>query len=783
MFGKGRDGLWKDLQEIYGETSTAEKKTSNNKEPGYWKQTKSQRAREKLGKAQHESREVIKRYQDALFPNNNNNKTKSQSLPALLNNLHELCVGAVQDNESLVVSMDTLLDTEDQFRDLGKLVRQLMTALCRPSNVDNATDVDDDGTESNKLAEELLRALIQLKEDRALLVKRAKESLRQQTIDNQDSGWTGWFKRIFVLSPGEGPKDEKSTPEEQALMAHEEPSFGPTRRQFLQVMKSIQREGYAHKWEYPDRSIRSSLDAIQAETKVAREGLLQCANRMTALLDLLPSQNVPPFASLISIPMKTFAQVGSLEAASEVKRIYSDICNKKVPRDLFHVVLQAYRLAALMEYTLDARAEAATTAIALLQEREHYSLASSYYKVPGTDDPRGESYAIVIETVEKAGFKALPERISLAENLLKLYLGEKIFNQVVDYREELRRSKVDMQVFESLLLMYAFKGGEHKFVKRAKNILECAEDQLTESKAPEKAAVNASDTDKEMPTFPNSKSYNAVLTGIRMNIKRILDRIGQAKNESEVTMARNIIKGEVADATFFLDRMTQTCAPDLRTFELLLQIWAMAKLPESGERADDILSRMNIRQACTGTSDAWSDICRVYSPYLECWAVSPEVSSAGVLHRALRILDKMEAQSGIQFIPLSSLDTVGSKAEKEILGLVYEQSGKKSYRMAYNSALKICSLCQDAPEEAFQAAFAIYNRMISAGVEPDQETFANLFACCFLAGDDDAAEARRQELASTVIAFASDHGLNTRKMTKKMKTFKMRKNEAAKRRM
>jgi hypothetical protein len=491
---------------------------------------------------------------------------------------------------------------------------------------------------------------------------------------------------------------------------------------------------------------------------------------MAALLELFPSQNIPPAASLTLPPMETFAQVGSLEAANEVKRIHSDVCNKKVPRNVFHEVLRAYRLAALMEETPTARAEAATTAIALLEEREHYSLAGSYYGVPGTNDPRGESFAIVMETLQNAGQKALPNRITQAETLLKLYLGEKIFDQVVDYRMDLQLANVDMQVFEGLLLMYASRSGDHKYAKRAKNILKCAEDQFTPTSIQE-TTPNAFDMDEARQVFPNTKSYNAVLYMIQTLINRILIQTKQANNESERKMARQIVEEEAAHATSFLDRMPLTCAPDLRTFELLLQIWAMVKLPESGKRADEIFSRMNIRQACTGT---WSDGIRVYSLLLQCWASSPEASSAGVLHRALRILDKMEAQSGIKYRPLSASDSC-SEEEKEIFGLVYEQSEKDSYRNAYNAALKICSLCQEAPEEAFQAAFDIYNRMVAAGVEPDQDTFTNLFASCLLPGEDDAAAARRQELAGTVIAFASDHGVNTRQMTKAMKTFKMAK--------
>jgi len=774
--GRGRDGLWKALQETYGETFTAEKQATATKETrDDWKIKRQFRREEQLTEAQQEFRAVIHRYRNALFPESTSKESRKASLERLLHSLHDLCIDAAEDKDSLAVSMDTIVATDDQFRDLGKLTRQLISLVARMPN-DAAADDDenDDGKHENSVvAEVFLRGLIELKEDRALLVRRAKEVLKQEQDAKmkEEGGLMGWIKGVFVQSPGED--EQEPAEEETASMAHEEPSFGPTKRQYVHVIKSIKHDAYQFKWEPPKDCFDGFPTAVEmrADSKEAREALLECADRMRSLLELHLEHGGVPATSLTAPTIDLYSQVGSLHAANKAKEIYLVASAKKVPRDVFHSLLRAYRLAALMESTPANRGAAASTAINLLRDREQYSLAS-YYSNSNFNDPRGESYALVLETLLNAGQKAFPDRIFQAETLVKLYLGETLFNQVVGYRKMAPTSHIDIYVFESLLLMYASKGGEHKLVQMAKNILHCAEDHQPKASVPD----NESGHDEEKHVFPNTRAYNAILNAIQMKIKHILTRSRRIKNSLEIQKAQNIARDEAIEVTAFLDRMTETCPPDLKTFEMLLEIWAMVESPESVERAEDILSRMSIRQACSRSNDAWSDSSRLYSHLLHCWATGKEASSSVALRRALRVVDKMEAQSGIQYMPGSD----ASGEEKEIFQSVYEKSEPVSYRAAYNGALKICSICREDPGGAFQAAFDIYNRMIAAGVTPDQETFKNLFASCLLPRDDVEGIGRRKELATTVIAFASDHGMNTTEMTKQMqRAFHIRKRGTA----
>ena len=333
-----------------------------------------------------------------------------------------------------------------------------------------------------------------------------------------------------------------------------------------------------------------------------------------------------------------------------------------------------------MEETPDARAKAAMTATSLLKDREEatYSGNAALNLFEEQESPRGgESYRICLETLLRAGEQAVPNRISLAEALLKRYLGEKTFDQVVGNRKakSLMPSKVDISVFESLLFLYehAVKRGDTKYLNMAKSILESAQaaQQASSTQANEKSEgtpVNG----EEQSIFPSTKSYNSLLSAMKARVGVLYNDLQLSKDTAAMKKSmRKDIENHVDYATGILDRMAATCPPDLYTFELLLDLLAKSESPEREQRAQEIMSRMSIRQACTGTTNnTWSDSSRVYSSLLQCWAVGPEASSFGNLHRSLRILDKMEAESGIQHLPGSNV----SDTEQEIFDSVYEQN-------------------------------------------------------------------------------------------------------------
>jgi hypothetical protein len=613
------------------------------------------------------------------------------------------------------------------------------------------------------MAEKLLRALILLRSDRDHLVRSAQQS-RSQPQQEEASTWIGWLKQVFVPQPENGevqpPQDEPD------MLVHQHESFGPNKRQFLDVMMSIRREAEQFKWElyhWDESDFQKKADLllkIRVESKQQRQELLECGHRMSALLDLLTQEGIPPITSLTQPCLETFCQVGSLESAGFAERVYTDVCQKRVAREMFHLVIKAHRLAAIMEEDAASRAHAATRALVLLQEREQYQLADIYSRTPESDDPRRESYSLVLETLWNAGWKAVPNMIDEAEKLLKSYLGERMFNAVVEYKEESVPPEVDMRVFEWLLYMLACKTTPKRYA-RAKNILKCAEDVRMAT-----GPTSASNKDESVGSFPNCNAYNAILAGTRRKINGIrkqIERRGEQDSESE--RLRQVMKDEALFATSCVDRMTvhPSSFPDPRTFECLLDIWVDAALTESGERADEILSRMSIRQACAGPTFSLQDKW-MYSKALQCWVISAEASVPGSLRRALRVLEKMEAASGIRSTSLSAVDSY-SDTEKNIMFLVYEKSDIEAIQSAYKAGIYICSLCTEDPEAALEAAFDLYNRMTAAGISPDEKIFTNLLSCCTNLSPHD--QKRQEELAKTVIAFAGDFGMNLNELNKK----------------
>jgi hypothetical protein len=842
--GERSNKLWTQLQEVYGEMSgkeTVTTTTTTNKYTDYeWALARRQG---RLQEVQEELRGLLHRYQNEIFPQENNCKGGGDpkknllDVVVLLHNLHEHCNSSTasadddDDVSSVVVpTWQVILDTEPHFRDLGKLMGHMIALVARlPAEEEHDNNNDDSSsnasldTRSSYVAEQWLRALIQLRSDRDRLVQMAQQqqSRRLQSKKEQSTStttWTGWLTQILFVPQAlvnqqqeeeSPPQGTITDPDDDILLVHQTKSFGPTKRQFMDVIMSIRRETRQFQWEPENENhwdelffqkttaMDAALDEIRVKSQQKRQDMLACGHRMSALLDLMILQgNIPPIPTITQPCIETYLQVGSLESAACAEHIYRDICQKRVSREMFHLVLKAYRLAARMETHDVDRAHAATRAYMLLQEREQYQLADIFHNsgTPESDDPRRESYSLVLETYGNVGWKgAIPNVIEEAEKLVKLYLGQRMFTTVVEYNEQSAPPKVDMRVFESLVHMYTFKPTPKRYM-RAKNILKCAEDvrimakttktKTTTTGGPTSSSA-ASNKHESVESFPNYKTYNAILAGtrkkingIRLQIKR-LGSGGGSEHESEMLERRRlqqVIQDEAWYAMSFLDRMTlhPSSFPDPRTFEYLLDIWADAAMPESGDRADEILSRMSIRQACVGPTFSLQGK-RIYAKALQCWVKSAQVSVPGrALHRALRILDKMEAASGIRTsTPIHAVggDSYYSDAEKKILSLVYEKDDDtEALQSAYKAGIYICSLCcleDDDPEAALEAAFDLYNRMIAAGISPDEQIFIHLLSCCanLVPQDQD----RQKILAKTVIAFAGDFGMNLNELNKKLK--------------
>ena len=711
------------------------------------------RRRDHFKQAQKEFRGVLNRYQNSLFPQDKKRQGfKLKPISDLLKNLHEHSWSKIPEDVSSAPTWETILDTEASFRDMGKLMKQMIALAARLPPDEEVSD-----TRQSFLAEELLRALIQLRTDRAHLVRVAEQS---RVSDKKDYTWIGWLKQVFSLE-----EEKEESPQQEPKLIHQSKSFGPTKRQFLDAIMSIRREAELFKWEPESWGDPTMLDVIRVESKEKRGKLMVCGHRMSALLDLSVQEGIHPLSSMTKPCIETFLEVGSLESAGFADRIYTEICEKRVPRENFHLLIKAYGLAARMEEDPAKRAYAATRAQVLLQEREQYQLADIYSSTPGSNDLRQEAYTLVLEALRNAGWTAIPDMIDQAEKLLKLYLGEKLFHAVVEYKEQSRPPNVDLQVFESLVYMYAFKTTPKRYM-RAKNIVKCAEDVLMETSSTPRPN-SASKKDESVNFFPNVMIYNAILAATRTKINAILRKIGRlGEKESEVERLRQVLKAEALYGSSFLDRMTlhPSSFPDIKTFECLFDIWIDAALPESGKHADEILSRMCIWQGAGRSFSSQHN--RLYSKALQCWVKSAENSFPGALQRTLRVLDKMEAQSGIRRTAISAVDSY-SDTEKKIFALVYDKDDPESYRAAYNAGIYVCSLSLEDPEAALEAAFDLYNRMMAAGIMPDEETFTNLLSCCtrLLPQETD----RQEELAKTVIAFAGDNGMNVNELSKKMK--------------
>jgi hypothetical protein len=201
-------------------------------------------------------------------------------------------------------------------------------------------------------------------------------------------------------------------------------------------------------------------------------------------------------------------------------------------------------------------------------------------------------------------------------------------------------------------------------------------------------------------------------------------------------------------ATGLLDAMieNESSTPSRLTFYRLLRLWSMCKSKESGERSEEILSRMNILTASTGKGEKLESVSLAYRTYqaaIECWNASAIAQYPGAAQRAVQLLDRFNAQYGFE-----SLDLVESDDDIE--------RRNKDKGFLYASVLRCCAdtSLESDKKDALTIAFDIYNRMQDEQLAPAPFTFVLLLQCCHLAPTLD----QQRNLSKYVFDTACENG-------------------------
>jgi hypothetical protein len=686
-------------------------------------------SKEQLRNLQKECYRLILTYHATLFPDDiataDINEQQSTTISGaadllqVLHQLHEQCdKKQVPSENSSTVSLQTLYQTEEVFRHICKLLDRCNSSIALGKWKGSPTCSVEPNDMPSMVAEKFLDCLVELRTDRARLIEMATTQQQQEASQRGGaailSGLTSWIRDVFVSGEQHEQEEaqENSKQQQQELVAHKDPSFGPSASTINSAITTIYHEVSDDLLSKLDKDADEPQDD-EADDNVglSPEQMLDRANRLSRLLETMRQLNLQPKALTLGLVLKAHEAIGTLEAALKAEKLYSYFPEEGA----FSPLLYAFRDAALYEQSQTKRGEAAKRAHDLVLKREE--------TVEGAKRV-ATHYKILLQAYANAGNSIVPDVCERAESLLQRLVGTKAFLSVVNFDPD---SPVSVHEFNpallhSLIVIYADSGDKDK-IERAMNVLRYMEN----------ARDHSGRTIKDRPKFhPNVDTYNAVLKALKYHPQR-------------TKYGRDLV-----------ERMTRNVAswPNQRTFqEVRLDV---------DDSPEEWLSMLETRRLCllpTGRDDLEMDTS-VYH-----WALGrfryKARDSGGVeaARRGVRLVDSMEAQSGVADLSISSLSNM-SGFEQDVASSVYNAKLRPTVE-TYNLILAACNFVtvESDKEEAFTIANDMYRRIVERGLSPDKTTYKLYLWCCTnLAQSSESRKAQVEQVAK--------HALKTKQIPK-----------------
>jgi hypothetical protein len=246
---------------------------------------------------------------------------------------------------------------------------------------------------------------------------------------------------------------------------------------------------------------------------------------------------------------------------------------------------------------------------------------------------------------------------------------------------------------------------------------------------------------KESPkiiAIPSINTYEALLNGIYsygMSQKAKSSAFRDLANYAPVLLQQMAKVGVV---------------PPIHVFQKILELFSNLKSIESGERAADILSQMQMREIY---DPGFIATMQDYHCVLRCWQQSATAGHPDAAEHANLLLRLMESRSGVQN---GVLDPSGGDTSESIVSQVYKTNVKPDI-VAYHLALQVCSNMQHHPnkERAAHIAWDLHNRLCQVGFEPNEETYSILCSCVRSLLPFDSP--KRVEIANDILTLAKNN--------------------------
>lgn len=598
---------------------------------------------------------------------------------------------------------DTVIDwvhigqTEDSFRGLCRLTHSMIVLATEMHR-----EVGEEIPDYSKLAESALFNLITFQSERALLVDtisgpkpdslQSSQSPRKEETPSQSSSIQGWIKGMLGGFAGSAPVEEKPEPKvsmaavfDEAGMAHTDPTLGATQQLFRVVLESIASAGQ-HDAESSDETSTSE----EGDAATPRGAYAKTAKRMIELIQAMPPTWIPE-PLIVDQVLAVLSRVGTLESAGECYEIF-----RKHPspnRLRFSTVLEAYVEAAKYEQDQKRRETIVKNAIGALHQTWNKNL-------PGHRVDRINVCSVVLHCVSAAGISSLPDMCEEADKLVKRALGTASYAAFLS-RIASKKGRVDAQALRLvhfLVQIYASSGDERR-LEDAQRMLEYMIQKDTEGVG-------------IFIVFPNIDTFNSVLQGLQTKLNN------NTSEPRDNVAAQEDMEYAMGLLDYMLTSTEVGCWPSEATFALLFRLLSQTRLPDAGERAEELLSKMEIRKSFPGSYDVKISLS-AYHEALRCWleVAKSSPSGVGVCDNAVRLLDRLDVQS----TPLLFNDEDARGATQRIS--LYDIDLRPN-RSTYILLLQICGAVQDPAqkERTAEIAAGVYQRMIAAGISPTAVT-------------------------------------------------------------
>jgi len=657
-------------------------------------------------------------------------------------------------------SWNHVQDTEHGYREICSIVGDMITVATKIqilSLKDNNNNNHNNNTANNNhnnsnsssdeshdltmtyysgIAEQLLEGWIDLQKDRMQFVEKARESTINRTNEASIS-WFGWLKQATTANNENNNKNNQDDIKKNVpvLVAHEDPNCGPQMEHFQKLADAVL------------SSLREDLmDRIQTPFRNIRR-----AQRLKRLLEKMPS-NVEPDVEAVRTVIHAFAMVGSYESARAGESLAERYPHMQ--DELLTIVLHGYYLASRSSPRNQERSKAAIRADELVRQRWATDNDNATANNDYNDDDDSNSSNLdnfeeqkfvhgtkALLCLHAVGTDALPDVCKRADYIADLCLGrenlEEVFrNGNLEGLWKMARPQITMPFLNCLTLIYTSSGDSSR-IQLAKRLLLIL---MKDSDFQSSKDIN----------FPDLRTCKAVVSELNKTIKYNRPDPSSRKDFTTLNVPKvykDALQKNLDYGLELLDLMMarSQCWPDQWYFHTLLRMLPTAKPSNPGAIAEQILSKMHIRQ-CFGSPGFSLAIRKTYHYVLLAWLSSAKSGVPDTAKRIVEILDAMEAQS----LPLLARDSY-SKESDAYNNYVAPDSN------TFHLALQVCTAVRidSEKEEALEIALAIHDRMKRRGIQATSKTFSMLFACANLLPES---SSRRQNVTEQLLEDARQQG-------------------------